>query len=327
MRKGAVVGSHIIRTLVTRYGLVLAWLVVIIIFTALGAPGFLSAGNFSTIFGSQAVLLIVALALMIPATTGEFDLSVAGTLGMGMILTTVLTAEHGWPLAASIAVALLVGVIVGLVNAFLIVTVGIMSLIATLGTGTVLTGLGYLIIPSVVTGDFGVLTTITRTEFLGIPLLFYYGLALTIVLWYVYAFTALGRYLFFSGSSPEVARLAGVNVTRIRVGALLVCAVLSALAGVLLAGDLGSGSPTASASFLFPTFAAAFLGSTAVTPGRFNPWGTFIAVYFLVTGITGLQLMGYVGWVPQVFYGASLVIAVAISKLTVRSDEALLATT
>jgi ribose transport system permease protein len=314
-------GSHFIRTLSLRYGLIGAWVVVIVIFAALGAPGFLSGGNFRTIFGSQAVLLIVALALMIPGTAGEFDLSVAGTLGMGMILTTSLTVDYGWPLAAAIAVALLVGLIVGLINALLVVGVGIMSMIATLGTGTALTGLGYLLTPSVVTGDLGRLGDLTNTEFLGLPLVFYYALVLTLVLWYIYAYTPLGRYLFFAGASPEVARLSGVNVTRIRVGSLIASGVLSAFAGVVLAGTLSASSPDASASYLFPAFAAAFLGSTAVTPGRFNPWGTFIAVYFLVTGITGLQLMGYVGWVPQVFYGASLVIAVGLSKLIVRSDE------
>ena len=56
-------------------------------------------------------------------------------------------------------------------------------------------------------------------------------------------------------------------------------------------------------SFLLPGFAAAFLGSTTITPGRFNPWGTFIAVYFLVTGITGLAIMGVQTWVQSVFYG------------------------
>jgi ribose transport system permease protein len=90
----------------------------------------------------------------------------------------------------------------------------------------------------------------------------------------------------------------------------------------LLAGTLDSASPDTSAAYLFPVFAAAFLGSTAITPGRFNPWGTFIAVFFLITGITGLELMGYVGWVPQVFYGASLVVAVALSRIIVRSEDA-----
>jgi ribose transport system permease protein len=61
-----------------------------------------------------------------------------------------------------------------------------------------------------------------------------------------------------------------------------------------------------------------FLGSTTIIPGRFNALGTFVAVYFLVTGITGLQYMGYAGWPEQVFYGASLVAAVTLSHLVAR---------
>jgi ribose transport system permease protein len=90
---------------------------------------------------------------------------------------------------------------------------------------------------------------------------------------------------------------------------------IAALGGVVLAGALGSSSPSVGGSYLLPAFAAVFLGATAVTPGRFNPWGTFIGVYFLITGITGLELMGFVGWIEQVFYGGSLVIAVALSKI------------
>jgi ribose transport system permease protein len=68
-------------------------------------------------------------------------------------------------------------------------------------------------------------------------------------------------------------------------------------------------------TLLLPAFASAFLGMTVITPGRFNPWGAFIAVYFLLTGITGLELLGLTGWVEQVFYGASLVIAVLFSRV------------
>jgi ribose transport system permease protein len=304
-----------------RYGLIGAWAVVIIVFTAAGARGFLTFANFQTIFGSQAVLLILALALMIPATTGEFDVSVAGSLGIGMILTMYLSVQHGWPLLAIVPVVVLIGVVIGLLNAMLIISLRIMSLIATLATGTVLTGLGYFLAPGVITGSVSGLAGATTTQFLGIPLVFYYGLGLTIILWYIYAWTPLGRHLFFAGASPDVARLSGIRVRRLKTGALIASGTLSGVAGIMLAGTLASASPDTSAAYLFPAFAAAFLGSTAVTPGRFNPWGTFIAVFFLITGITGLELMGYVGWVPQVFYGASLIVAVAISKIIVRSED------
>jgi ribose transport system permease protein len=77
---------------------------------------------------------------------------------------------------------------------------------------------------------------------------------------------------------------------------------------------------------LLPAFAAAFLGSTTLFVGRFNPWGTLIAVYFLVTGISGLQLMGAQQYVQQLFYGGALVIAVILSKIVrARSDRRRLA--
>jgi ribose transport system permease protein len=298
-----------------RWGLLVAWAIVIVVFGALRPDTFLTGANFSTIFGSQAVLVILAIALLIPLTTGEYDLSVAGTLGMGLILTQWLSAEHGWSLGPAVCVALLAGIVVGLVNAFFIIKIGVESLIVTLGMGTLLTGIGFALTETTVVGPSTFLPAAVRNHFLGIPLAFYYGLALTGMAWYVYARTPLGRYLYFVGSGRDVARLSGIKVDMLRAGGLVAAGLISAFAGVVLAGVLGSSSPSVSDSFLLPAFAAVFLGATAVTPGRFNPWGTFIGVYFLITGITGLELLGLVGWIEQVFYGAALIIAVALSRL------------
>ena len=298
-----------------RWGLLVAWAIVIVVFGVLRPDTFLTGANFSTIFGSQAVLVILAIALLIPLTTGEYDLSVAGTLGMGLILTQWLSAEHGWSLGPAVCVALLAGVVVGFVNAFFIIKIGVESLIVTLGMGTLLTGIGFALTETTVVGPSTFLPEAVRNHFLGIPLAFYYGLALTVLAWYVYARTPLGRYLYFVGSGRDVARLSGIKVDTLRAGGLVAAGLISAFAGVVLAGVLGSSSPSVSDSFLLPAFAAVFLGATAVTPGRFNPWGTFIGVYFLITGITGLELLGLVGWIEQVFYGAALIIAVSLSRL------------
>jgi ribose transport system permease protein len=302
-------------TLAYKWGLLGVWGIVIVVFGILRPDTFLTQSNFSTIFGSQAVLVILAVALLIPLTTGEYDLSVAGTLGIGLILTQWLTGEHGWPLGLAIAAALGSGVVIGAVNAFFIITIGVESLIMTLGMGTLLTGIGFAITETTVVGPSTFLGSAVRDHFLGIPLAFYYGLALTALAWYVYARTPVGRYLYFVGSGRDVARLSGIKVDALRAGGLIAAGVISAFAGIVLAGVLGSSSPSVSANYLLPAFAAVFLGATAVTPGRFNPWGTFIAVYFLITGITGLELMGLVGWIEQVFYGAALIIAVALSRL------------
>jgi len=135
------------------------------------------------------------------------------------------------------------------------------------------------------------------------------------VMLYVFEFMPVGRRLLFVGRGRSVARLSGIGVSRLRWGAMAVSGVISAFAGVLYAGTLGSADPTSSLSFLLPAFAAAFLGATTIMPGRFNPIGSIAAVYFLVTGITGLQLMGVQSYVQQLFYGGALLVAVALSQL------------
>ena len=93
---------------------------------------------------------------------------------------------------------------------------------------------------------------------------------------------------------------------------------IGAAAGVLYAGTMGAADPTSGLSFLLPSFAAAFLGATAILPGRFNPWGSLVAVYFLVTGITGLTLLGVESYVPNLFQGGALILAVVLSQLVRR---------
>lgn len=304
--------------ILSKYGLLVVWGGVIAIFSVLRPDQFFTAANFETILASQAVLLIVTLGLLLPFAAGEYDLSIAGVLSVSLVLIGYLNVIQGWAIGWAIAVALASGLVVGISNALFIVGIGLDSIVVTLGTGTLLVGVGLGVNVQTTGGISDTLVKATRYDIAGLPLAFYYGLALTILLWYVFQYTPFGRYLLFVGSGREVARLAGVRVNALRAGSLVASALISAVAGVILAGWLSASDPNIGASYLLPAFAAAFLGATAITPGRFNPWGTFIAVYFLVTGITGLQLVGIVGWVEQVFYGGSLVAAVAFSHLAGR---------
>jgi ribose transport system permease protein len=107
----------------------------------------------------------------------------------------------------------------------------------------------------------------------------------------------------------------------VRLLCLIASGTISAATGILYAGTIGAADPNSGTTFLLPAFAAAFLGATSITPGRFNAWGTLIAVYFLVIGITGLTMLGIQTFVQNLFYGGALVLAVALSQL-VRKREA-----
>jgi ribose transport system permease protein len=301
-----------------RYGLVIAWLIVIAVFSSLRSSTFFTTANFEIIFGSQVVLLVLTLGLLVSLLAGEFDLSVTGVMSVSVVLIGWLNVIHHWPVGLAVAVALLAGVGLGLVNAFFVIVVGVESIVVTLGTGTLLMGAGFGINGQTTGGISGNLVNPVTKQLFGLPLAFYFGLVLTALVWYVFSYTPLGRYLFFVGASRPVARLAGLRVDLIRAGSLVTTSFISALAGVVLCGSLGSSDPNVSSAYLLPAFAAAFLGATAINPGRFNPWGSFIAVYFLITGITGLELLGLSGWIEDVFYGASLVLAVALSRLAGR---------
>jgi ribose transport system permease protein len=299
-----------------RYAILVVWAAVIVVFSVLRPETFFTTANFQTIFGSQAVLVVVTLGLLVPLAAGEFDLSIGAVLGFAATMTAYLNVEQGWPVLIAIAVVLVAALVIGAANALLVVRVGVPSLVVTLGSGTLLTGLGLGISGSVIIGGVSnTLVEVTTTRVFGLPLAFYYAVLLSACVWYVFAYTPVGRYMRFVAEGPDVARLSGIRVNRIRGGALVVSAVISALAGIALVGTQGAADPNSGASYLLPAFAGAFLGATAIRPGEFNPWGSFVAVYFLVTGITGLQLMGLAGWVEQIFYGVSLVVAVTLSQI------------
>jgi ribose transport system permease protein len=122
----------------------------------------------------------------------------------------------------------------------------------------------------------------------------------------------------FVGANREVARLGGVKVDRVRMGAYVTSSFLCGLGGIILVAGLGGFDSSTSTNYLLPALSATFLGTAAIRPGRFNALGTMVAIYFLITGIVGLQLLGYTGWVSEVFYGSALIIAVVISTLARR---------
>lgn len=307
-----------------RYMLLIVWAATIVIFGILRPDTFLTAANFQSMFGSQAVLVVLTLGLLIPFNAGDFDLSSAYVLTLSAVVVAVLNVNHGWPIGWAIVGALVVGAGIGLVNGLIIVLLGIDSLIVTLGTGTFLAGVvSWVSASQTISGiDPGLSDWVVGKRLLGVSVEFYYGLALCILLWYVLEYTPVGRRLMFVGQSRNVARLSGIAVGRIRVGALVSSGLISAFAGVLYAGTLGSADPTSGITYLLPAFAAAFLGSTAIIPGRFNPWGAFAAVYFLITGITGLTIMGAQTYVQSLFYGGALVAAVALSQIAKRREFA-----
>lgn len=300
-----------------RWGLLGAWVLMILIIGAFKPDQMFSWNSYASMFGSNAMIVVLTLGLLIPLTTGDFDLSVASTMGLSSMLIAVLSVQAGWSVWGASLFAILAGGAIGGINAVFILYFGIHSLIVTLGVGYAVNGVILWVGNSnTIAGvSMDLVNAVILTRFLGIPLSFWYAAALAAALWWVFQHTALGRRLLFVGRGREVARLSGVDVDRMRAGALVASGAIAGFAGVLYTGMRGAADPTSALSFLLPAFAAAFLGSTTLYPGRFNAPGAFVAVFFLSTGIMGLNFLGADSFVQNLFYGGGLVLAVSISQL------------
>jgi ribose transport system permease protein len=315
--------SHITaEELAKRFGVVGVWGILIVVFGILKPSEFLTVSNFQTMFDSQTVLLILSLALVISLTSGDFDLSVAGVFGMDIVIIGRMNIVNHYNPLSAFAVVIALSLAVGVIQAFLIVKLTLNSFIVTLGTGTAYMGIAYAIDDESVSGVSKSYGDVLTHTFLGLQIALWLAVILVAILWYVYGYTPLGRRLFFVGASRNVARLAGINVDRLRAGSLIAGSLLAGVAAIITAGYLGEADPTIASNFLLPAASGALLGTTCIWPGRPNPGGTFVATYFLVTGYTGLEELGLNGWIQQVFYGVALVAAIGVSTFATRKSGA-----
>jgi ribose transport system permease protein len=258
---------------------------------------------------------MVTLGLLFPLAAGVYDLAVGQTLGFAAVLSAYLV-NHGFDTVSAIAVTLAAGLCVGAINGALIVGVRINSFIATLGVSSVLLAVVGAMSNNVqITGLPASFQDMAGAQPLGIPIPVIYLAVLAVLAWYALEHSPLGRYLFAIGGAEEAARLAGVPTRRLVVVALLISSVTAAFAGIVLTGKLTAGDPAAGPGYLLPAYAAAFLGATQFTPGRFNVIGALTATYLLATGVAGLQLTGAKFWVTDLFNGLVLIIALALPMI------------
>jgi ribose transport system permease protein len=290
-------------------------IIFIVGFSAAKPSEFATWTNARTILYSQSISLIVALAALVPLLAGEVDISVGGVLGAAAILAAYGYAHH-WDAAVIVIATLGFGLVIGLCNLLLVVVAGINSFIATLGMTTVLQGVADLISgnQTMYQGIPNSLNEFVANRVFGIPLLVIYALIFTIFSAYLTSKTPYGRLLRASGSGREAAKLIGVNTKKYVGSAFLISGLVSAAAGYLETANLQSADPSTGSSFMLSAIAAVFLGAILSKRGHLNAFGTLLAVLVLGVGITGLTMIGAPEWVPQVFNGVALIVALLVSR-------------
>ncbi len=304
-------------TFISRYGTIIG-LLAMIVFFSVNAPGtFFTAANALNILSQASLTAIIAAGLTYTLVVGEFDLSIGYVASFVGLIVAGLMANQGLPFPLAIAGALAIGTAIGLINGTLVTKVRINAVIATIGVGTMLSGIGFSY------SSFPIAMGIPRafTELslgrtiLGVPNPVFIMLAVLIVLWTILNKTDIGQKMQAVGSNIEAARLSGIRVDRIKLFAFATAGFCAALTGILLTSLLGSGTLGAADGYLLDAFAAVFLGSATLREGQFHIAGTLVGVLILAVGFNGLAIFGAPTNFQPIFKGGILILAVGLSTL------------
>ncbi len=294
--------------------------VMIVVFSLWIPDTFLSSGTWRSLLSNQAITCLVAIGLVVPIAAGVIDLAIGAEVGLGAVLVARLLVGSV-PVPLAVLLTLLGGAAVGVFSWLMITKARIPSFIATLGVGSVLAAAISWVSDSqqIVNLPRG-FAEVGNGQLLGLTYPFWIMIVVALGLWYVLERTPLGRRIYATGGnvdmmggSSEAAALAGIRTSRIILGALITGGVVSGGAGLLLTSQLSAGDPTVGPGYLLPVIAAVFLGSTQFRGGRFNIWGTVVAAYVLAVGVKGLQLAGLPIWIPELFNGLALLLAVGLA--------------
>jgi ribose transport system permease protein len=274
---------------------------------------FLTTANLQVLLGGQAVVAIVALALLVPLCANEWDLSVGAVAGLSAVFAA--SVMSGGSLVTGVLVGLGLGAAVGVANALIVTRFKVNAVIATLGTMTIVNGAinwksnGVAIVSDIPQS----LVDLGSQNWLGIPRVAIVLAVIALGTHYLLEHTPYGRYLYAFGSNPTAARLVGLRTRLLSSSTFVVAGVLAAAGGILAVARAGGASPDVGDQLLLPAFAAAFLSAASIKPGRYNVGGLLVAVYFLAVINNGLSLAGVAPYVSSFVNGGALIVGVGLA--------------
>jgi ribose transport system permease protein len=306
--------------ILSRYGTLIGLALMIVLFTVRAPAAFFNLQNFTNILAQGSLTAIIAAGLTMALVVGEFDLSIGYAASFAGLLVVGFMALQNMPIWVAVPLMLLIGGIIGAINGLLVTKARINAVIATLGVGTILTGLGFAYSPfPIVTNIPAAFSQLSLGRLIpGVPNSILVMVVVLAVLWVVLNKTNLGIRMQAVGGNAEAARLSGIRVDRVKIFAFATAGVCAAITGVMLSSLLGSGTLAAADGYLLDAFAAVFLGSATLRDGEFHIVGTLVGVLIISVGFNGLSIFGAPSWAQQVFSGGILVLAVGLATLSRR---------
>ncbi len=292
---------------------------------------------------AQAIVIVGLLAIgqTVVIVAGALDISVGSVASIGSVVSASVLAGVGAVgslgilpkdnVIIAVAAGIAAGMIAGVINGFIVTKLRVNPTIATLGTLAAFAGFAFLLAPA--GKPVGVLTQpaftwlaqgrfltdlnippLAGTKWTGIPVLTVILVIVAVLVHILMRYTDFGRAIYAIGGNPTAARLAGINLTKIRILMFVLSGGIAGLAGVLLTARTTSGNPVNGNGLELQAITAVFLGGAATSGGKGTIFGTFLAVIMVGVLNNGMNLLGFNTFVQKVALGFLLVAAVAVSQ-------------
>ncbi|OQY31195.1 MAG: sugar ABC transporter permease [Spirochaetaceae bacterium 4572_59] len=309
-----------------KYGTIIVTILAIVYFSV-SIEHWFTFGNMTNIFRSVSIVCLIALAMTMSLTVDGFDLSTAATASFAAVIAAKIMII--WQLHPLLAVLLpiAVGCMIGLMNSFLIIKLGISDMLATLSMMFVITGVSitfqqgsaiynYMpmleggVAPGLMSEGF---KAIGQKELFEIPIPVFIMLAVAILVHVFLNWTKYGRFLYMTGGNVEAARLSGIPTSKYRTLAYVLSGAIAALAGVVLCARLGSGEVDSAGPYLMDAVAAAYIGFSVLGAGKPNAFGTLLGALLVGILMNGLVMMSFPYYSQNIVKGVVLILGLGLT--------------
>lgn len=304
-----------------KYGTLIT-ILLLVVFFGFATDNFLSQSNIISIFRSISIVTIIAIGLTVSLAIGGFDLSVGSTATLANSIVISMFVWHGLNMGLGIAFALIASLIVGLVNAFLVINFKIQDMLMTLATMFVFQGIAMtytrgatvsqnMIMPN---GDFATGKIPAVFKSLGlVPGIIIVMIIVVLVVHLFLNYSKHGRYMYMIGGNPEAAKLSGIAVSKYRLAAYLISALFAGIGGIILGARVMTAEVNSGGSYLMEAVAAAFIGYSVFGAGKPNAFGTLAGAVLIGILSNGLVMMAVPYYAMDIVKGAVLALALAIT--------------
>ncbi|WP_343250854.1 ABC transporter permease [Diplocloster hominis] len=285
------------------------------IIVSIASPYFLTGTNMKNLGMSMATYGVLAGGVTVSMLLGGLDLSQMSVMAVSSMVIGVL-CQQGYPIGVGLLAALVIGILAGMVNGFIVTKMKIVPMIATIGTQ-----MSFRAIASLTTGGNKIrisndlLDNLAFRTFLGVPIQFWVMILVFIVVFIMMKYTEFGRSVYAIGSNQMAAYLSGIKVNKIKMFAYAITGLSSGLAGILWTAQMRTAVPTAGVGSEFIPISSVIMGGVGLGGGKGNIVGTFFGVALLTIFSNAMTLLNIQAYYQDLLNGLILILAVFIDTV------------